>query len=198
METKTITLLLLLSLSIKLHPSKAQTWIKAGYWYSRSNFPFSDFNSALFGHLLCSFAYLNSSNYHLSIRSSDEQQFSSFTNDVKLKNPSVTTLFSIWAGTVDSSVFSSMISQPLYRKSFIESSIRTARLYSFHGLVSRAKLVQGIMLAYDRLSRVFGMGFHHVNTSVGLFSNISFIVSQIRQYDSSVTLMFPSARVRMA
>ncbi|XP_057967666.1 cysteine-rich receptor-like protein kinase 10 [Malania oleifera] len=137
---KTFILLLLLSLSFKLHPSKAQTWIKAGYWYSTSNFPFSDLNSALFSHLLCSFAYLNSSNYHLSIRSSDEQQFSSFTNVVKRKNPSVTTLLSIWTGTVDSAVFSSMISQPLYRKSFIESSIRTARLYSFHGLDLRGVL----------------------------------------------------------
>ncbi|KAK8520325.1 hypothetical protein V6N12_004271 [Hibiscus sabdariffa] len=47
--------------------------------------------------------------------------FSSFTNTVKLKNPSITT-------------FSLMINETSRRKSFIESSIKIARLYGFHGL----------------------------------------------------------------
>ncbi|XP_057969599.1 cysteine-rich receptor-like protein kinase 19 [Malania oleifera] len=134
MDTKPITLLLLLSLSFELYSSNTQTWIKAGHWFYGSNFPVSDINSALFTHLLCSFSLLNSSNYHLYILSANEQQFSTFTDVVKRKNPSITTLLSIWAGSVDSAAFSSMTSQPFYRKSFIESSIETARHYGFHGL----------------------------------------------------------------
>jgi GH18 family chitinase len=108
----------------------AQTWIKAGYWYSGSEFPISDINSALFSHLICAFAGLNSSSYELSASSS----FSTFTNTVKQKNPSITTLLSIGGGSADYAVLSMMVSKASYRKSFIDSSIKMARLYGFQGL----------------------------------------------------------------
>ncbi|KAK9269278.1 hypothetical protein L1049_001048 [Liquidambar formosana] len=61
------------------------------------------------------------------------------------KNPSIVTLLSVWAGEAqtiqsiyaqipNSTVLSSMVSQPSHRKSFIQSSINTARLYGFDGL----------------------------------------------------------------
>lgn len=50
---------------------------------------------------------------------------------MKRKNPSVVTLLSIRGGTA---IFSSMVNQSSNRKSFIESSIETARLYGFQGL----------------------------------------------------------------
>lgn len=50
---------------------------------------------------------------------------------MKRKNPSVVTLLSIWGGTA---IFSSMVNQSSNRKSFIKSSIETARLYGFQGL----------------------------------------------------------------
>ncbi|XP_007011994.2 PREDICTED: cysteine-rich receptor-like protein kinase 19 [Theobroma cacao] len=127
-------LLLLLFLPFKLQCSSPQTWIKAGYWDSSGELPVSDINSALFTHLFCAFAYVNSTSYQLLINSSKEQPFSEFTNTVKLKNPSITTLLSIRVGKSEPTTFSLMINQTSNRKSFIKSSVRTARLYGFHGL----------------------------------------------------------------
>ncbi|GMN47163.1 hypothetical protein TIFTF001_016344 [Ficus carica] len=128
-----------------MYNSSAKTWIRAGYWYTGSESPIPDINSALFTHLLCAFANVNSSTYHLSIQSSDEQYFSSFTAIVKRKNPSITTLLSIWNGQAETnkailgekgnySVLSSMLSKASNRKAFIESSIKTARRFGFQGL----------------------------------------------------------------
>lgn len=122
-----------------------RTWIKAGYWYVGSESPIPNINSALFTHLICAFAAVNSSTSELSIPSSDLQYFSSFSNITKLKNPSLVTLLSIWNGQsatnrsmlgleLSSSPLSSMVADTSRRKSFIESSIRTARLYGFKGL----------------------------------------------------------------
>ncbi|KAF3960146.1 hypothetical protein CMV_015118 [Castanea mollissima] len=135
MASKLVTLLFLLHfLPLKSYCSTQQSWIKAGYYYSGSETVISDINSKLFTHLLCAFAYINSSNYHLSINSSTEQKFSTFTNTVKLKNPLVTTLLSVWVGREDSPIFLSMINQSSFRNSFIQSSIETARFYGFHGI----------------------------------------------------------------
>ncbi|XVE97508.1 hypothetical protein REPUB_Repub03eG0025400 [Reevesia pubescens] len=135
MASKPIFLLLLiLFLPFKLQCSSSQAWIKAGYWSSFGTLPISEINSALFTHLFCAFAYVNSTTYKLLINSSNEQPFSSFTNILKLKNPSITTLLSVWVGKSELTTFSLMINQTSHRKSFIESSIKTARLYGFHGL----------------------------------------------------------------
>ncbi|KAB5514544.1 hypothetical protein DKX38_028450 [Salix brachista] len=143
---KTIILFFLFTfLSSQNHFSAAQKWVKAGYWYSGSDFPISDINSALFTHLICAFANVNSSTYELSIPSNFEQNFSIFTGIVKRKNPSIVTLLSIWDGqaetyksilgeAVNSSVLSSMLAQSSYRKSFIESSVKTARTFGFQGI----------------------------------------------------------------
>ncbi|KAA3486215.1 wall-associated receptor kinase-like 10 [Gossypium australe] len=125
---------LLLFVSLNLQSSVSQTWIKAGYWDSSASLPVSDINSALFTHLFCAFAFVNSTSYLLFINSSNEQHFSNFTSTVKLKNPSITTILSIWVGRTESTTFSFMVNETSLRKSFIESSIKTARLYGFHGL----------------------------------------------------------------
>ncbi|XP_058179956.1 cysteine-rich receptor-like protein kinase 19 isoform X2 [Rhododendron vialii] len=130
----TIPTLFLLFLSSKFPCSTAQTWIKSGYWFSGSKFPVTDINSTLFTHLICGMAGLNPSTYQLSISSSDAQSFSIFTPTVRQKNSTVTTLLAIGVRSAKSSTFSSMVSQSEFRKSFIESSIRTARLYWFDGL----------------------------------------------------------------
>ncbi|KAK9947387.1 hypothetical protein M0R45_003015 [Rubus argutus] len=147
MESKTIHLILIFIFLIpsQLHSSYAQTWIRAGYWYASGESPIPDINSALFTHLICGFANVSSSSYQLIIPTADQQYYSSFTGIVKRKNPSIITLLSIWNGQastaqgilgdkVNSSVLSSMLSQSSSRKSFIESSIRTARLYGFWGI----------------------------------------------------------------
>ncbi|XP_004288700.1 PREDICTED: chitotriosidase-1-like [Fragaria vesca subsp. vesca] len=129
-----LLLLLLLLFSLNFNYSYTQTWIKAGYHYTGEFFLVSDIDSTLFTHLICAFAYINSSSYQLSINSSTQQTFSTFTKVVKLKNSKITTLLSIWGGREDYSVLFSMLNQSSHRKSFIESSIRTARLYEFDGL----------------------------------------------------------------
>ncbi|KAK2358056.1 cysteine-rich receptor protein kinase [Trifolium repens] len=110
------------------------SWIRAGYYYSGSEISASDIKSTLFTHLLCAFAFINSTDYNIFINSSEEHKFSIFTDTVKLQNPSVTTLLSIYTGRENSSLFDSMINQSSYRKSFIHSSINTARKYGFHGI----------------------------------------------------------------
>ena len=118
-------------LSLNSHPAKAQAWIKAGYWYYDNDLRVSQINSTLYTHLICAAAGLNSSSYHLSIPSSE---FSAFTNTVKRKNPSVTTLLSIGGWDTNYSTLSAMAGDSTYRKSFIDDSIKTARLYGFQGL----------------------------------------------------------------
>ena len=134
MMSKIIIVLFHILLYSELKPSKAQTWIKSGYWFSGIGSPISDINSALFTHLICAFADVNSSSYELSVSSSDEEYFSTFTNTVSQKNPSVTTLLSIAGGNANHTTLSSMVSTASYRKSFIDSSIKIARLYGFQGL----------------------------------------------------------------
>ncbi|KAJ9688916.1 hypothetical protein PVL29_014530 [Vitis rotundifolia] len=141
----TIVSFLLFFLAFGLPYSHGETWIKAGYWYAGSESPIPDINSGLFTHLLCAFADINPTTYQLSISSSEEHYFSTFTDIVKRRNPSIVTLLSIWGGKgptglsifgerVNSSMLSLMVRQPSYRKSFIESAMKTARLYGFHGL----------------------------------------------------------------
>ncbi|XP_044471352.1 class V chitinase-like [Mangifera indica] len=120
--------------TLKLYSAKSQISVKAGYWYSGSGFPSLGINSALYTHLHCAFAQVNSTSYELSLSESDEKLFPNFTDTVKQKNPSVFTLLSIGGANANYSTFSAMVSDSSFRKSFIDSSIRTARLYGFHGL----------------------------------------------------------------
>lgn len=119
-------------LYLEFYSAKSQTWIRAGYWNNHRELPSSRINSAMFTHLICAYVGINSTSYQLSLSPSEEQQFSSFTDTVKQKNPSVTTLLSI--GGIPYTTASSMVSNSSFRKSFIESSIRIARLFGFHGL----------------------------------------------------------------
>ncbi|CAL5198750.1 unnamed protein product [Lathyrus oleraceus] len=114
--------------------ANSTSWVKAGYYYSGNEIAASEIKSTLFTHLLCAFAFINSTNYNIFINSSEEHKFSTFTNTVKLQNPSVITLLSIYTGRENSSLFNLMISQSSYRKSFIDSSIETAREYEFQGI----------------------------------------------------------------
>ncbi|KAJ4709639.1 Receptor-like kinase CHRK1 [Melia azedarach] len=135
MDCKTITLfLLLLSLPLNLQCTESPKWIRGGYWDSHSELPISEINSALFTHLMCAFATINSTTFNIFINSTYEQSFSNFTSTVKRKNPSVVTILSIRGGKQVSETFSSMINQSAYRKSFIKSSIEIARLHGFQGL----------------------------------------------------------------
>ncbi|KAK2663213.1 hypothetical protein Ddye_001787 [Dipteronia dyeriana] len=134
MSKRIIFILYILLIFLKSQRSKAQPWVRVGYfWYEQEEFPISNIDSSLFTHLVCGYADLNSTSYELSLSDSDRLHFSIFTKTVKKKNPSVTTLLSI-GGNTNTSVFSSMASDSFYRKSFIDSSIKTARYFGFEGL----------------------------------------------------------------
>ncbi|KAM0002608.1 putative glycoside hydrolase family 18, catalytic domain, glycoside hydrolase superfamily [Helianthus debilis subsp. tardiflorus] len=127
-------------LSLQLKAS-SHTWIKSGYWYTGSEYPIPNINTALFTHLICAFAFINSSTHELVLLTSDEPYISSFTSTIKKSNPSVKPLLSIWTENEgcehkdgNSSKFLWMTENPAYRKSFVESSIKMARAYGFEGL----------------------------------------------------------------
>ncbi|KAK7329973.1 hypothetical protein VNO77_24156 [Canavalia gladiata] len=127
-------LICILPFILHSHMSTAQNVVKGGYWFYGIGYPASNINSTLFTHLFCAFADVNPNSYQVTIPSSNQAQFSSFTQTVQQKNPSVKTLLSIGGGGANSSIFSAMASQASTRKSFIDSSIKLARSNNFHGL----------------------------------------------------------------
>ncbi|OWM72836.1 hypothetical protein CDL15_Pgr021142 [Punica granatum] len=114
--------------------SISQQWVRSGYYFSGSEIPVSDIDSALFTHLICSFAYINSSTFELSINSSELPSFSSFTSTVRRKNDRIITLLSVWAGGDDPAIFESMVGNSSSRRVFVSSSIKAARSFGFNGL----------------------------------------------------------------
>ncbi|KAK4369850.1 hypothetical protein RND71_009325 [Anisodus tanguticus] len=114
--------------------SDTTAWIKSGFWYAGSEFPVPEIPSTMFTHLNFAFAYINTSSYELYISHSDEPYISTFSETVKQKNPSVITLLSILGGRDMSPYFFAMTSEFSRRKSFIKTSIKTARQYGFQGL----------------------------------------------------------------
>ncbi|RYR30460.1 hypothetical protein Ahy_B01g055228 isoform C [Arachis hypogaea] len=116
------------------HTASSSTWVKAGYYNSASEISASDIKSTLFTHLLCAFSFINWTNYNIFINASELHKFSAFTQTVKSQNPTVSTLLSIWAGGRDNTFLFSMLNQSSHRKSFIHSSITTARSHGFQGI----------------------------------------------------------------
>ncbi|XP_052181710.1 cysteine-rich receptor-like protein kinase 19 isoform X7 [Diospyros lotus] len=129
-----ITLLLFLLLQV-MCSSGANNWIRLGYWYAVTPYiSIPDIDSTLFSHLACAYAEINSSTSQIYVSPAYNSYFSTFTPTVRKKNPSVITILSIWGADVESSNFSSMVSQPSRRNSFIQSSIRLTRLFGFQGI----------------------------------------------------------------
>ncbi|TYG59991.1 hypothetical protein ES288_D07G031200v1 [Gossypium darwinii] len=127
MAAKLLSFLLFCShFLLQLHFSAGQNVVRAAYWSADSGFPVPDIDSTLFTHLFCAFADIDSQTNQVTVSSASQARFSTFTETVQLKNPSIKTLLSI--------DFASMASQANTRKSFIDSSIKLARPNSFHGL----------------------------------------------------------------
>jgi chitinase len=120
------------------HPSRASAddqVVRGGYWHCYINnfpIPLPDIPSQYFTHLFASFADVNSITYEVTFPQAYEVLFSTFTQTVQQKNPSVKTLISI--GGDYATAFPSMASQSSTRKAFIDSSISLARKNNFHGL----------------------------------------------------------------
>ncbi|KAM3220983.1 class V chitinase-like [Capsicum annuum] len=134
MSSKSILSFLFLLVLPFSSSSDTTGWIKSGFWYAGSDLAVPEIPSTMFTHLHFAFAYINTSNFELYISYSDEPYISTFSETVKKTNPSVITLLSIWGGRDKSPDFFAMTSQFSRRKSFITTSIRTARQYGFQGL----------------------------------------------------------------
>ncbi|KAJ4957623.1 hypothetical protein NE237_024734 [Protea cynaroides] len=117
-----------------LFSSTAEKLVKATYWFPDSGISVSDINSALFTHIFCGFADLNPKTYEVTISNENQNSFSIFTSTVQQIHPSIKTLLSIGGGNSKASDFDAMASQASSRKTFIDSSIKIARFYGFHGL----------------------------------------------------------------
>ncbi|XP_074281249.1 class V chitinase-like [Silene latifolia] len=120
----------LIAALLSLQTSLSRAAVNGGYWIPQSGIEASDIDSTLFTHLFCAFADLNTATNQLSISA----ECSSFTQTVQQQNPSVKTLLSIGGGSVPSSNFNNMASQPASRQTFITSSINLARSNGFLGL----------------------------------------------------------------
>ncbi|XP_052198923.1 class V chitinase-like [Diospyros lotus] len=121
-------------LFLQLHFSAGQSAVQSAYWFPDSGIEAEDIDSTLFTHLFCAFADLDANSNQVTVSSSNSGPFSQFTQTVQQKNPNVKTLLSIGGGNSDTTAFASMASQASSRKSFIDSSIKLARNYGFHGL----------------------------------------------------------------
>lgn len=121
-------------LSLLLRFSSAQTAVKATYWFAESESPVTAIDSSLFTHLFCAFADINTLTYQVIVSSRNKPKFSTFTQTVQRRNPTVRTLLSIGGDFTYNFAFASMASNPTSRKLFIASSINLARSYGFHGL----------------------------------------------------------------
>lgn len=122
-------------LLLQRHSAAAQNNpVRAAYWFSGSDFPAADIDSTLFTHLFCAFADLDPNTNQITIPSSNAVRFSTFTQTVRRKNPSLKTILSIGGGAANTAHYASMASNPNSRKSFIDSSISLARSNNFDGL----------------------------------------------------------------
>ncbi|KAF3452987.1 hypothetical protein FNV43_RR03420 [Rhamnella rubrinervis] len=99
-----------------------------------TSFPVANIDSTVFTHLICAFADLDPQTNQLTVCSSNIARYSSFTETVQRKNPTVKTLLSLGGSAANPSTLALMASQTNSRKSFIHSSISLARSYNFHGL----------------------------------------------------------------
>ncbi|KAK6236907.1 hypothetical protein SCA6_012244 [Theobroma cacao] len=136
MAAKLVSFLFLITFHFlfRLQFSAGQNVVRAAYWSAGSEFPVSDIDSSLFTHLFCAFADLDPQTNQVSVSSANQPRFSTFTETVQQKNPSIVTLLSIGGGNSRASDFASMASQASRRQSFIDSAINLARSYGFHGL----------------------------------------------------------------
>lgn len=128
--------LVLLQLMISFSSAQQAAVVKGGYWYSEAGPSVSEIDPTHFTHLFCAFADLDNNTNQVTISSSNAPLFSTFTQTVQQKNPSVKTLLSIGGGggPTLAAAFSAMASQNSTRKSFIDSSIELARSNGFNGL----------------------------------------------------------------
>ncbi|XP_022973735.1 acidic mammalian chitinase-like [Cucurbita maxima] len=110
--------------------------VKAAYWPSwvLETFPPSAIDTALFTHVYFAFLMPDNRSFAFEFPDTTVAALSQFTTSLTRKNPSVKTLFSIGGGGSDSDLFARIASDTSSRQIFIDSSIKTARKFGFHGV----------------------------------------------------------------
>ncbi|KNA05752.1 hypothetical protein SOVF_187520 [Spinacia oleracea] len=121
-----ISLIVLISL---LH-FEFSSAVKGGYWSPDNGMEASDIDSTLFTHLFCAFANFDKQTNQITVPSGCD----TFPQAIRGKNSAVKAILSIGGGTVPSTDFNTMASQPSSRKAFIDSSISLAISNGYDGL----------------------------------------------------------------
>ncbi|OMO90977.1 hypothetical protein COLO4_18739 [Corchorus olitorius] len=117
-------------------PPSSDEGIKGGYWPSwlAYSFPPSSIPTSYFTHVFYAFIGIDASTYNLTITQPDDEWMGNFTATLHSKKPPAKSMLSIGGANSGSGTFSTMISDPKNRATFIKSSIATARKYGFDGM----------------------------------------------------------------
>ncbi|CAM6091266.1 unnamed protein product [Calypogeia fissa] len=110
-----------------------QSIVKGGYYVGGSSklLPTSGLDASLFTHLFYAFANLADNSPKVVMPSNNAQEVSTFSSNMKSKNPDVLTLLSIQATGAELAV---VLQNNQTRGNFISSSITLARSYQFDGI----------------------------------------------------------------
>ncbi|GJR98511.1 acidic mammalian chitinase-like protein, partial [Tanacetum coccineum] len=110
--------------------------VRAAYWPSFTGYPASFINTSYFSHIYYAFVLPSPTTYELDIMPNDVEKLHEFANSSSSWNLPSKTILSIGGGGGGAlpGIFSQMASQEYTRASFINSTIKVARDYSFDGV----------------------------------------------------------------
>ncbi|GKE40462.1 acidic mammalian chitinase-like protein [Tanacetum coccineum] len=110
--------------------------VRAAYWPSFTGYPASSINTSYFSHIYYAFVLPSPTTYELDIMPNDVEKLHEFANSSSSWNLPSKTILSIGGGGGGAlpGIFSQMASQEYTRASFINSTIKVARDYSFDGV----------------------------------------------------------------